>query len=62
MPRYRVTALTPIREGVASSVEVLADTRSRAITKAAHALNVHRNLILSVENLNPSSGGGSKRG
>lgn len=45
---YFVSALTPIRAGVDSSVEVRATTRARAITKGAHALNVHRDRILSA--------------
>jgi hypothetical protein len=37
-------------------------TRARAITAAARQVGVHRDLVVSCVNLNPGSGGGSKRG
>ena len=63
MNRWRVEGLTnPGGSARIVSEIVEAKSRSAAITEASKRFGIHRDMIVSCKNLNPASGGGSKRG
>jgi hypothetical protein len=59
MTKWRVYGLI---DGALHHTTVRAENRSKAITRGARILDCHRDMIVTCENLNPLSGGGSKRG